>query len=140
IEVHGNHASLATVRPRHRGAADGGEPDADLVLAEVVNFLFAQLFAGEAVLQDGNRRGVVTDDQWRRHSRRHLAKNGLGDGSDLGHAGIHGRARLEKDFNDAHAIVGIGLDVFDVVYRGTERALVVIHDTLLDFGRVQAGV
>ena len=54
-------------------------------------------------------------------ARRHLAQNGLGDGGDLRHAGIHGRARLEKHLDDADAVVGGGFDVLDVVDRARER-------------------
>jgi hypothetical protein len=69
-----------------------------------------------------------------------LAKDGLGDRGDLGDPGIDRGAFPEEDFDDAHAGVGIGLDVLDVVDRGTQGPFVAVQDPLFDFLGIETGV
>ncbi|HYT59051.1 MAG TPA: hypothetical protein VEL06_02710 [Haliangiales bacterium] len=140
VEVHRDHPGLAAIRPGHGRAQHRGQTDANLILSQIIELLLGQLRAAETVLQDGNGGGVVTDDQRRRLTRREQAQDGLGDGRDLRHAGIHRSARVEEHLDDAHAIVGVGLDVLDVVDRGGERAFVGVDNALLNFLRAQPGV
>jgi hypothetical protein len=140
IEIDGDQAGLAAIRPRHGGALDGGEADADLVLADVVELLLGEFSTGDGVLENGDRGGVVADDERGRLAGRELPQNSLGDGGDLGDARVDGGAGLEEDFDDADAVVGVGLDVLDVVDGRAERALVIIEDALLDFRGAQTGV
>ena len=69
IQVHRHDPRLAAVWPRHCRALDGGQANPDLVLANVVELLFGEFAAGDAVLEDGHGRGVVADDQRRRLAR-----------------------------------------------------------------------
>ena len=140
IEVDGDQPGFAAVGPGHGGALHGGESDADLVLADVVEFLLGELAAADRVLEDGDRGRVVADDQRRRLAGRQLAEDGLRDGRDLRDARIDGGAGLEKHLDDADAVVGVGFDVLDVVDRGTERALVSVDDALLNLLRAQSRV
>ena len=140
IEIDRNQPLLAAVRPGDGGALHRDEADADLVHAGVKDFLLGQPLAADAILQDRNGRGVVLNDQRRGRPGRHRAQDGLRDGGDLRHARVHGCPLAEEHLDDADAVVGGGLDVLDVVDRGRQRALMVVHHALFDFLRAQAGV
>src|SRR5205814_1152933 len=79
-------------------------------------------------------------DQRRGGARWQRADDGLSNRGDLRYAGIDGSALAEEHFDDANAIVGVRLDVLDIVDRGGERALLVVVNALFDFLGVQTGI
>ena len=140
VEIDVHDARLASVGPRQRRAFDGRQGDAHIVLRDVIDRLLGKLAAAESDLQDRDVRGIVANHQWRLHSGWHLAQHGLRDRRHLCHRRIHAGSRLEEYLDHAHAIVGLGFDVLDVVHRGGERALMHVNHALFHVFRVQARV
>src|SRR6185437_11964266 len=131
IDHHG--AEFSAVRERNGRAGNGGELSADEVLAEVEEFLFAQGFAFEAELDDGDAGRIVLKDVGRGGSGREDAEQGLRDGGDLRERHFDLRVRLEEDAGDGDAAVRLGFDVLDIVDDGGEGALEEGDDALLHF-------
>ncbi len=118
IQIHHHLPEFAAVRQRHGRALNGGQLGANEVLAQVEEFLLAQGLALQAELQDGNAGCVVLDNAGRGGAGRKDAQQGLGDGGDLRKRHFHLGVGLEVDARDGDAVVGLRLDVLDVVDGG----------------------
>ena len=105
IEIDGDDAGFAAIRPGQLRSLHDRETHPHLVLRHVVDLLLGELVAGQRVLQNRHSRSIVTDHQRRGLPGRHLLQNGLRHGRNLRHPCIHGSARLEEYLDDAHAIV-----------------------------------
>ena len=123
IEVDLDLAQLAAERVGDRRARHGDERGAHLVDADVGQPLFGEAFARQRHQHDRHGRGVVIEDQRRRRAGRHRFDQGLRDRGDLGVGGADVDVGLKEDLDDAEAVVGIGLDMLDVVDGGRQRAL-----------------
>jgi hypothetical protein len=73
-------------------------------------------------------------------TRWHLLDQRLRDRRDLGVGGTDVDIRLEEDFDDAEAVIGIGNDVLDVVDGRGQRALERRGDAPGHLVRRQAGI
>ena len=123
IQVDLHLARLAAERIGNRRAGNGHQRRADLIDAEVGQILLGQAFARQGDLQDRHCRGVVVEDQRRRRARRHLLDQRLRNRRHLGVGGADVDIGLEENLDDAKAVVGIGLDMFDVVDGRRQGAL-----------------
>jgi hypothetical protein len=123
IEVDLNLPLLAAERVGNGGAGHGDERRAHLVDADVGQPLLGEALARQRHQQDRHGGGVVIEDQRRRRAGRHRLDQGLRDRRDLGVGGADVDVGLKEDLDDAEAVVGIGLDMFDVVDGGRQRAL-----------------
>ena len=123
VEVDLDLADLAAERERHRRARDGDERRAHRSYGKVEKLLLGETLARQRQLQDRHGRGVVVQDQRRRGAGRHLLEQRLRDRRDLRVGGANVDVRLEEDLDDADAVVGVGLDVLDVVDGGGQRPL-----------------
>jgi len=139
-EIDHDLALFSAVRKRNNGAGNSDELRAEEILAEVVELLLGEAFAGEAELQDRDAGGAVIDDQRRKRARWQLPKNGLRDGGDLGVGVFQAGIGLKKDFDYGLAVYGGGFDVLDVIDGGGEDALVDGGDTAFEFFGVEAGI
>ncbi len=140
IEVDLDLALLAAVGIGDRGARHGDQRRAQLVDADVGELLLGEAFARQRHLHDRHGRGAVVEDQRRRRARRHRLEQGLRDRGDLGVGGADVDVGLEEDLDDAEAVVGIGLDVLDVVDGGRQRALERRDDAAGHLIRRQPGI
>ena len=118
----------------------GSELGANKILRQIVKLLFAECFAAEAKLQNGDAGGVIFYDGWRCGAGRKYAYDSARQSADLGDGHFHFRARMEVDTNDACAGDRLGLDVFDIVNRGGEASLKAGGDALGHFVSRDAGV
>ena len=123
IEIDLNLAQFAAEGIGDGGARHGDERRAELVDADIRQPLFREAFARQRQLQDRHGGGAVVEDQRRRRAGRHLLDQGLRNRGDLGVGGADVDVGLEEDLDDAEAVVGIGLDMLDVVDGGRQRAL-----------------
>ncbi len=123
VQIQLHQTRFATIGKRHGRTRHGHQGAAHLCERQVGQVLLGQALARQGQLQDRDGGSVVVDDDGRLGARRHLAHHELRYRGDLriGHRDVH--AGLEKDFDDAHAVVRVGLDVFDVVHCGGEDAL-----------------
>ena len=131
---------FAAVGQRDRGAFDVGETRADEGDAEVVEFGFAEAFAGERKLDDGDGGGVELDDVGRVGAGGEDAEDGLNDGGDLRDGELYLDIGLKVDADDGDALVGLGLGVLDVVDGGGEGALADGDDASFHLGGGEAAV
>ncbi len=140
IQIYLDLALLAPERVRNRGTGDRHQRGADHVDGKVAEVLLAQPLTRQRDLQDRHRRGAVVQDQRRRGARRHLLEKRLGDRRHLRVGGADIDARLKEDLDDAEAVIGIGLDVLDVIDRRGQCLLEWRRDTAGHLVRRQAGI
>src|SRR5579883_2587242 len=140
VEIHHDGPLLSAERVGDGGALHGAERRADEVVADVEDLLLAEGLAGESELEDRHARSVVLQDVRREHAGRHLAQRRVHRGGGLRHRHIDLDVRMEVNFDDGVARIGLRFDVLDVVDVGGEAALEAGHHALFHlFGR-EAGV
>ncbi len=140
IDVDLHLALLAAIRVGDGRAGDGDERGADEIDAEVGEHLLGQAFTRQRELDDGDRGGVVVDDQRRQRAGRHLAQQRLRDRGDLRVGDANVRAWLEEDLNDAEPGVGRCFGMLDVVDGRGQHTLELGHHAAGHLVRRQAGV
>jgi hypothetical protein len=140
IEVDHDLALLPAIGERELSALDLGEWDADEIEAIIEKLRFVKGLAAEGDLEDRHIGGAVLENEWRSCAGRELPENGLVDGGDLGDAGLNLGPLVEEDLDDGDSVVGLGLDVLDVVDGGGHRALTDGDEALFHFLRGDAGV
>jgi len=140
IEVDLHLTLLAARGEGHGETGDGHQLRPDLVLAKVEQLLFRQALARQRELQDRHRRRAIVQDQRRGDARRHLAQHGLRDRRHLRGGGADVGAGLEIDLDDANALQRLAFDMFDVVDRGGQHALIGADDAARHVLGRQAGI
>ena len=123
VEIDLDLPQLAAERVGNCGAGHRDQRRAHLVDADVGQLLLGEALTRQRHLDDRHGRGVVVEDQRRRRAGRHRLDHGLRDRRHLRVGGVDVDARLKEDLDDAEAVVGIGLDMLDVVDGGGQRAL-----------------
>ena len=89
VEIDHDLALFAAVGIRDRRARNGHQLGSQKVQANVIQFLFLHILAGERELENGHAGGVVDDNQRRIYTRRHLPEDGLRNRGHLRDAGGH---------------------------------------------------
>ena len=138
VKVHLNLALLAAIGKRRLRSLDGCQLGADVLLAQVVQLLLVEAFAGKTEHQNGHAGSVVLDDEWRIGTGRQAAQLHLADGRYLGYGVADIDVRLEENLDDSQAVERLRLDVLDVVDRGGHAALAVGHDAVGHLRRGEA--
>src|SRR5713101_9901170 len=89
----------------------------------IVQLLLRNAFARQPELEDGDRRGAVGDDQWRRSADKQPPELRLGICSDLGNGLVDTHRGLKENFRYGDAIERLRLNVRDVIHRSGQSAL-----------------
>ena len=124
VEVVHHLRRLAAERVGDARPLDRDQAGAHEVETEIRQILFRQPLARERKLDDRHGRGAVIHDQWRCRAGWQLFDQGLRDGGDLGVGGGDVHRRMKKDLDDAERGVRVRFDMFDVVDRRGQGALV----------------
>ncbi len=140
IEIELDLALLAAERIGNGGARHRHELRPDLVLREIEQLLFGQARPRQRKLHDRHRRGVVVEDQRRRHARRQLLEDRLRDRGDLRGRRLDVGIGLEVYLHHADAVERLALDMLDVVDRRCQHALERGDDAAGHVFRRQAGI
>src|SRR5262249_17837466 len=110
------------------------------VLAVVEDLLFGQRVAGDGDLDNGHAGRAVADNVWRRDARRHDLQECLARGRYLGLGLGNLGPGLEVYADDADPIERLALDMFNIVDRGGQHALVDENDACLNLVSGHAGI
>ena len=89
-------------------------------------------------MEDRNAGCVISDDEWRIHSGRHLPKDGLRNRGNLSDAGCYVGIGLKEDLVDCYTIERKRFEVLDVVDGCREYTLVRRDHATLDLVGTQA--
>ena len=135
VQVHHHRSVLAAKGVRNRGSLHGGQRRSDEVLSQVEDLLLAQSLAGKPKLQDGNAARVVLEHVGREHAGRHRAKAALHLRGHLSHCHIDLHVGVEVNPDHRDILVGLRLDVLDIVDARGEIPLKVRDDALLHLFR-----
>ena len=131
---------LAAVRIRHDGSGNRDQLRTQKVETQIVELVFRKSLTGEAQLQNGNAGCAEVDDLRRLGSGRKLPQEKLRSRGHLGVRGVQTGIRLQEQFDDNHAVIRGGFQMFDVVYQRGERFLVRGGQAAFEFFRVQTRI
>ena len=126
VEVHAHHAILAAIGRGQFRSFNGRQTRAQEVGSQVGQLLLGQTLAGQSDLQNGNIRGALSNQKRRCRARRHAANGRLGRRCHFGDVAVKVRLRLQEHLDHRDAVVGLRLDMIDVLDRVRHVSL---HDT-----------
>ena len=123
VEVEHDLRRLAAERIGNARTLHRDQPRPHEVQPEICKILLGQSLAGQRKLDDRHRRGAVVDDQRRSRAHGHLLQQTLRNRGDLCVCRRDVDRRVKEDLHDAEGVIGIRLEVLDVVDRRGQCAL-----------------
>ena len=115
VEVDAHQAILAAIGPGQFRSFNGRQTRAQEVGSQVGQLLLGQTLTGQPDLQNGNIRGAVSDQKRGCRAGRHSADGRLGHRCHLGDVAIKVGLGLEERLDHGDAMVGLRLDMLDIV-------------------------
>ncbi len=127
VQIHHDIARLPPVRVGNSSPRHGNKCRADKVGGHVVN-LRGRHGGGRHLQRNNRHRGrIISQHQWWGRTRGHLLDNCLRYRGNLGLRHRCIRTGLEVDLHNPAAVIGLALDMLDIIHGRGQGALVIIH-------------
>ncbi len=130
VQIREDGPELPSVRVRNGGALDGGKLGSDKGVTVIEQSRFAHGLAAQTDLQNRYARNVVLQNVRRERSRRIPSQIRLRIRNYLSLREFDAGPWMEVDPDHRHAVVGLALDMFDIVDARGKAAFKPAHDSV----------